>query len=67
VSGLRRAQGWFAAVLLAACLPVQAAVHVVVVSGLGGEAEYAARFASQADHIAQASRSVAGDAQRVRQ
>ena len=67
VNGLRRAQGWFAAVLLVACLPVEAAVHVVVVSGLGGDADYAARFASQAGHIAQASRSVAGDAQRVRQ
>ena len=67
MSGLRRVQGWFAAVLLVACLPVQAAVQVLVVSGLGGDTEYAARFASQAGHIAQASRSVAGDPQRVRQ
>ena len=52
--------------LLLCCLPAQAAVHVLVVSGLGGEAEYAKRFADQASHIAHASQSVAGDAQRVR-
>lgn len=56
-----------AAVLLAIGLPAQAAVHVLVVSGLGGDADYAARFATQAAAIAHASASVAGDAQRVQQ
>lgn len=56
-----------AAVLLIAGLPAHAAVHVLVVSGLGGEAQYATRFAAQAAQIAHASLSITGDAQRVHQ
>lgn len=55
------------ALLLIAAAPAQAAVHVMVVSGLGGDAQYAARFAAQAAQVAQASISVTGDAQRVHQ
>jgi hypothetical protein len=62
-----RLRAVLAALLLTACLPAHAGVHVVVVSGLGGDAQYAARFASQAAAVAQASVSVTGDAQRVHQ
>ena len=54
------------ALLLLVTAPVQAAVQVLVVAGLGGEAEYAERFAAQAADIARASVPIAGDAQRVR-
>jgi hypothetical protein len=53
------------AALLALAAPARAAVHVLVVSGLGGEADYEQRFETLGRDIAQASLSVAGDAARV--
>ena len=50
---------------LAMTLPAQAAVHVLVISGLGGDADYAQRFEALGRDIAQASLSVAGDAAHV--
>lgn len=60
------APGTFAlAALLALAAPAGAAVHVLVVSGLGGEADYEQRFEALGRDIAQASLTVAGDAARV--
>jgi len=54
-----------AALLFALALPAQAAVHVLVISGLGGDADYAQRFEALGRDIAQASLSVTGDAAHV--
>jgi hypothetical protein len=54
-----------AALALAASLPTAAAVHVLVISGLGGNGEYEQRFATLGRDAAQASLSVAGDASHV--
>ena len=54
-----------AVLALALSLPAQSAVHVLVISGLGGDADYAQRFEALGRDIAQASLSVAGDAAHV--
>jgi len=51
--------------LLACAGPAAAAVRVLVVSGLGGEADYEQRFETLGSQIAQASLTVAGDAAHV--
>jgi hypothetical protein len=58
---------WRAATLLALAMSAQAgaAMRVVVVAGLGGEAQYEERFHKWTEQVAQASATAAGDASRV--
>lgn len=54
------------AALLALGAPaVQAATHVLVIAGIGGEAQYEERFAQWSEKVAQASATATGDADRV--
>jgi hypothetical protein len=64
---MRRGPGALAllAALLGSARPAAAALHVLVVAGLGGETGYEERFTSDAEAIARASRSLAGDPARV--
>lgn len=69
---IRRAKTWkgtFAALLalaLLAAAPARAAVHALVVSGLGGDPEYDHRFAEWNATLTGALRKLAGDPARVR-
>ncbi|MCB1019848.1 MAG: hypothetical protein H6509_14085 [Bryobacterales bacterium] len=54
-----------AALLFAASLPSQAALHYVIVQGLPGEPRYEERFSEETGKIAEAARATAGDAKRV--
>lgn len=51
--------------LLCAALPLSAATHVVVISGLGGEAQFDERFAQWSEQVARGSATATGSAQQV--
>jgi hypothetical protein len=55
----------WAAVAGAACMAAQGATQVLVISGLGGEAEYEQRFLEWSQGVAKASATATGDAARV--
>lgn len=57
---MRRVRDAMAALLLAAAAPAPAAVHVMVVSGLGGEPQFDERFNAWSEQIARGSATVSG-------